>query len=350
MKPTKTKIIASVGPRSETESMITALIQNGVSIVRSNFSHCTYDEYGKRRRLIRKAAKRLARDVWLMQDLQGPRIRVGELPEKGIELEEGKTYTFAFHNGTRAVFPDVIPIDDPYLHADIRKDDPLYLANAALELLVTRVNGKRIVAKVVRGGILLPHKGINVPQTKLKRGGLTPKDIRDVRFALKTGVDYVALSFVQSAADVRKLRGIIGKRPVKIVSKIERALALKDIDAIIRESDGIMVARGDLGIELPPEEVPIIQKNLVRHAHWHGKPAIIATQMLSSMINHPTPTRAEVSDIANAVFDGADAVMLSDETAAGDYPDRAVAFMKRIVKRTEAYLARENMWDEGRGL
>lgn len=342
---TRTKIIASIGPRSESEQTIEELVRHGTSILRSNFSHCTHEEYRRRKASAEKAARRFKKDVRIMQDLQGPRIRVGNLPEKGIEIEEGKAYTFAFHNGTRAVFPEVIPIDDPYLHADIKKGDPLYLANAALELVVTRVNGKRIATKVIRGGILLPHKGINVPQTKLKRGGLTPKDIHDVKFALKEGVDYIALSFVQSAEDVRKLRRIIGKRPVKIIAKIERGLALRGIDEIIRESDGIMVARGDLGIELPLEEVPLIQKDLIRHAHWHGKPAIVATQMLSSMINHPAPTRAEVSDIANAVLDGADAVMLSDETAAGEHPVKTVVMMRKIVRRTEAYLLRENFFD-----
>ncbi|MBI2278468.1 MAG: pyruvate kinase [Candidatus Brennerbacteria bacterium] len=346
MKSTHTKIIASVGPRSESEEAIEALIHHGTDIVRSNFSHCTHGEYRKRKALIEKAARRLKKNVPIMQDLQGPRIRVGNLPEKGIELEEGKTYVFAFHNGAKIKFPEVIPIDDPYLHADIKKGDPFYLANAAMELLVTKVSGKRIAAKVLRGGILLPHKGINVPQTKLKRGGLTPKDVRDVKFALREGVDYVALSFVQSAEDVEKLRRIVGKRSVKIIAKIERAFALQSIDEIIRAADGIMVARGDLGIELPFEEVPLIQKDLVRHAHWHGKPAIIATQMLSSMINHPTPTRAEVSDIANAVFDGADAVMLSDETAAGEHPVKSVLTMRKIVRRAEEYFYHGNFFED----
>jgi pyruvate kinase len=197
---------------------------------------------------------------------------------------------------------------------------------------------------VITGGFLSSHKGINVPYTHIKKGGLTPKDIKDVKFGLRAGMDYVALSFVQTEDDVNRLRRLLGvKSKIKIVSKIERAIALKNIDKIIDASDVIMVARGDLGIEVPIEDLPIIQKNLVRHAHWHNKPAIIATQVMSSMIKNPHPTRAEISDISNAVFDGADMVMLSDETAVGDYPVAAVRILRKVMDRAERYIYKSDV-------
>jgi pyruvate kinase len=197
-------------------------------------------------------------------------------------------------------------------------------------------------AEVIHGGVLSSNKGINVPDTNLKKGGLTLKDIKDLQFGLKVGVDYVGLSFVQTASDVIKLRRLIGKRKgVKIISKIERGIALKNIDKIILASDVIMIARGDLGIETPIEDLPIVQKNLVRQAHWNKRPAIIATQVMTSMIKNQNPTRAEVSDIANAVLDGADAVMLSDETAVGDYALAAVKMLRKVIVRTERYINKE---------
>jgi pyruvate kinase len=197
---------------------------------------------------------------------------------------------------------------------------------------------------VLNGGILNSRKSINVPDTIIKKGGMTAKDIKDVKFGLKTGMDYIALSFVQSADDVKRLRRLLGKNnKVKIISKIERGVALKNIDKIIASSDMIMVARGDLGIETPIEELPIIQKNLVRHAHWHNRPVIIATQVMTSMIKNPHPTRAEVSDIANAVYDGADMIMLSDETTVGEYPLAAVKMLRKVIERTEYSMYKSNL-------
>jgi len=218
---------------------------------------------------------------------------------------------------------------------------PVFLANGDMELLVRRVSGVKISAEVVRGGVLYSRKAVNVPHTKLSVSGLTAKDVKDLKFGLKHGVDFIAISFVQSAQDVLKAKKLVGGR-ARIIAKIETALSLKDIDNIIQAADGIMIARGDLGIEVPEERLPFIQKNLIRHAAWHGKPSITATQMLTSMVNHPHPTRAEVSDVANAVWDGTDAVMLSDETASGKYPVQSLYMMAKIVKQAEEYKNREN--------
>lgn len=340
----KTRIIATIGPKSDSKETLFALVAAGMDIARMNFSHCTPEEYRSRQRYLQAAAKAAKREVKIMLDLQGPRIRVGQLPLEGVAMTEGKTYTFTTKSGEYE--GGAIHITDPYLHLDVRVGDPMFLTSGEMELVITKIKGKEMQAKVIRGGVLFSNKGVNVPNTKLTTSGLTKKDIRDVGFGLKAGVDYIALSFVQSAKDVERLRKLIGsKSKVQIISKIERPIALSDIDKIIQASDGIMVARGDLGVELPMEELPIVQKHLIRHTHWHGKPVIVATQMMMSMVNHSTPTRAEVSDIANAIFEGADGVMLSDETAAGSYPVKAVATMHRIAARAEQYMSRENFFE-----
>jgi pyruvate kinase len=320
--------------------MLGALVAAGMDIARMNFSHCTYFEYRKRVAALRAISKKSGRRIRILQDLKGPRIRVGALPKNGRVLEDGERVLFST---VGKVPKGAIHIDDPYLHLDIKKGEPVYLSNGVMELVVEKVAGELITMTVVRGGTLYSHKAVNVPNTKLTTSGLTDKDIEDVRFGLAEGADYVALSFVQSAKDVEKLRSIVGKK-MRIIAKIERGLALRNIDEIIQASDGIMVARGDLGTEVPVEQVPFIQKNLIRHAAWHGKPAIVATQMLLSMVNHPHPTRAEVSDIANAVWDGADAVMLSEETAEGSYPVEAVRAMIKVAAQAErTHLDRKNL-------
>jgi len=339
-----TKIIATIGPKSEAPENLIALLKAGVDLVRVNFSHATYEQYQQIKKIIDQFNKHSEKRIAIIQDLQGPRIRIGHLPEQGIILSDRELVRLAFYKKGQPIVGGVIPIDNSELHIDIKKNDPLYLCNGEVELTVTDIKNKIISARVLRGGLVTSHKGVNIPNTNLKKGGLTPKDIRDVKFALKTGVDYIALSFVQTAKDIDKLRKIIGKnKKVKIISKIERGISLKNIDAIINNSDVIMIARGDLGIEIPIEDLPIVQKNLVRHAHWHDKPAIIATQVMTSMINNFHPTRAEVSDIANAVFDGADMIMLSDETTIGNYPLEAVRVLKKVINRTERYLYKENV-------
>lgn len=339
-----TKIIATVGLNSEEPVILKSLLKEGVDFVRINFSHATYDQYQGIKRIVDQFNRTSERKVSIIQDLQGPRIRVGKLPEKGLMLRDNELVRFAYNAKNNVYDGEIIPIDNSELHVDIRKNDPLFLCNGEIELAVTAVKNKIIHAKVLSGGLLMSHKGVNIPRTNLKKGGLTPKDIRDVRFALKAGVDYIALSFVQTANDVIRLKKLIGQnKKVKIIAKIERALALKNIDEIINAADAIMIARGDLGIEIPIEDLPIVQKNLVRHAHWHDRPAIIATQVMTSMIQNPHPTRAEVSDIANAVLDGADMIMLSDETTGGAYPKEAVKILKKVINRTECYLYKENV-------
>lgn len=342
----KTKIIVTLGPRCETEDVLREMTKAGMSMLRLNFSHATYEQYRRIAALVRKINKSAGTSIKVLLDLQGPRIRVGKIADEGMMLADGQVVKFCYASGATHCPAGVIPIDSKELHVDIKKGDPFFLANGDLELVVTKVKDGIIVTEVVKGGLLLSRKGINVPRTMLRSGGLTAKDIKDVKFGMKEGADYVALSFVQSAADVEKLRKVLGvKSKVQIISKIERGLALDNIDEIIRASDGIMVARGDLGIEVPIENLPIVQKNIVRHAHWHNKPAIIATQVLTSMIQHPHPTRAEVSDIANAIFDGADAIMLSDETTVGQYPIESVRMLHKVINRTEQYLANENFFD-----
>ncbi len=338
-----TKIIATIGPKTESPEDLKRLLDEGVEMIRINFSHATYEQYARVKKLLDAYNKKNKREVKIMLDLQGPRIRVGNMPEGGINLEEGESYSFVFKKGG-AYQEGVIPIDNSELHLDIRRGEPLFLANGEIELIVTDIKKGFIKGTVVRGGLLTSHKGINVPYTNIKRGGLTPKDILDVKFGLSVGVDYVALSFVQTREDVEKLRKIISKKKgIKLISKIERAIALRNIDQIIQASDAIMIARGDLGIEIPIEELPIVQKYLVKFAHWHDKPAIIATQIMTSMIKNSHPTRAEISDIANAVLDGGDMVMLSDETTIGDHPFAAVKTLKKVVSRTERYLDKENL-------
>jgi len=342
----KTKIIATIGPKSWDPKVFEGIVKNGAEIVRVNFSHATEKDFLHIKKMVLEYNKKYKTKVKIMQDLQGPRIRMGELPEEGVNLIAGKNYCF-YYQEKRPVRPNgCLPISDPYLHVDMKKGEPIYLVNGQMEVEVSKIKDGKIYFNVVRGGTLFSHKAINVPRTSLRQGGLTPKDIKDVKFALKYGVDFIALSFVQSVEDIIKLKKIIGKKKVKIVAKIERAVALNHLDAIIREADVLMVARGDLGIEIPMEQVPIIQKEIIRQCHWHKTPAIVATQMMSSMVDHDTPTRAEVSDVANAVFDGADAVMLSEETANGQYPSLVVKEMKKVVDATEAHIKRQSLFED----
>ncbi len=336
-----TKIIATIGPKSEAPDKLLALIEAGVDIIRINFSHATYEQYKRIKKLIDDFNKTSDRKIRILLDLQGPRIRVGQMPDGGIVLKDGEKYDFTY---SKLPYKKggMIPIDNADLCHDIKKHQPLYLCNGEIELIVKEVKGKIIKTEVLHGGLLSSRKGINVPHTNMKKGGLTPKDIQDLKFGLKVGTDFVGLSFVQTASDVLKLRRLIGPhKEVKIVSKIERAIALKNIDKIIIASDVIMIARGDLGIETPIEELPLVQKNLIRHAHWHQTPAIIATQVMTSMIKNQAPTRAEISDIANAVLDGGDIIMLSDETAVGDYGLEAVKMLRKVIIRTERYINRD---------
>lgn len=336
-----TKIIATIGPKSEDYNILKAMAINGLDMIRLNFSHASYDQYYKIKENINKVNTELNLNIKIIFDLQGPRIRIGKL-KHDIEMLEGETYIFMHNKGN--IDNLEVPIDDLELINDLKLDDPVFLDNGFIELKVVGIDllKKRFSAKVERGGLLLSRKGVNVPKTILKRDILTAKDLLDIKFAKKVKPDFVAVSFVQRAEDIIKVRKSLKDENIKIISKIERGIALDNIDSIIKESDAIMIARGDLGIEVPLEDLPIIQKNLIRHAHWHDKPAIVATQMMASMVDHYRPTRAEVSDVANAIFDGADAVMLSDETAIGVYPIETVAMMNKVINRTDKYFSNRN--------
>ncbi len=334
-----TDIVVTIGPTSDGEPNFKKLVKAGLTIVRNNFSHCKHEEYKARVAMIKRYNKTTGSNIKILADLQGPRIRVGVMPEAGLVLKPRQVVTFISSVG-KDKKDDEIFIDDPYLHADVQVDDPVLLSSGAIELRVVKTMPKthRFQAEVIVGGVLYSRKGVNLPTTKLTTNALTDKDIADLKFILKTGTDYIALSFVQDSKDILRVKKMIGRQPVKVIAKIERREALKNLDEIIKAADGIMVARGDLGVEIPHEEVPIVQKAMLRKCHLHLKPAIVATQMLSSMVENPFPTRAEVSDVANAVFDGAHAVMLSDETANGKYPLEAVTMMRKVVEKAEEYL------------
>jgi len=328
------RIIATVGPASDDYKILKDMVETGMNIVRINFSHGTYEQWNRIKSYLAKIKEESGIDVKMMMDLQGPRIRVGILPHE-ILIKEGETYSFVC--GKADIKKNEIPIDHANLYQDMKIGQPFYLANGMIELEVSEIKSKKIIARAIRGGHLLSRKGINIPATNLSGDVITAKDIADAKFGAENGADYICLSFVQTGNDIKKLKRIINNKDIKIIAKIERGTALADIDNIAKYSDGLMVARGDLGIEVPIEELPIIQKELIRRAHWYKKPAIVATEMLASMIDKPRPTRAEIADIANAIFSGADAVMLSDETASGLYPIEAVATMRKIAKRSDEY-------------
>jgi len=326
------QIIVTVGPKSEDYDTLKAMAESGMNIARLNFSHATYKQWEKVKKSLAQIKKELGIDVKMMMDLQGPRIRVGKFTKK-INVCKGEIYTLFY--GKANTNKKEIPIDHPELYKDVKVGEHFFISNGIIEMEIIKIDKKKIHAVVRRGGVLIQRKGINIPETNLSGEVLSKKDLADAKFGAKNGADYISLSFVQTGNDVIKLKNTIGNPSILIVAKIERATALNDIDNIIKNSDGIMIARGDLGIEVPIEKIPMIQKNLIRHAHQHRKPAIVATEMLASMIDQPHPTRAEVMDIANAIFDGADAIMLSDETASGNYPVEAVQTMKKIAKRAD---------------
>ena len=335
------KIIVNVGKRSSDYELLKKMALAGMNIARLNFSYATNDQLIELKENLKKIKEKTGKDVKIIQDLCGPRIRIGNLP-KDIHMTEGETFSFSFDSCEKGDEKCVF-IDNEQLIKDVEVDHPLFLANGAIELTVTKIAKGKIYAIVERGGLLSSRKGVNVPMTNLSSGGLTEKDEKDAAFGASQDVDYMGLSFVQTAEYVIKLRKIVGDK-VKIIAKIERATALPEVDKIIKESDGIMIARGDLGIEVPIEELPILQKELIHHAHWAKKPAIVATQMMLSMVEKNHPTYAEVTDVANAVFDGADAMMLSDETSIGKYPLECVVMMKKIIDRADEYFNKTNYW------
>jgi pyruvate kinase len=337
----RTNIVATIGPAPNTPERIDALIDAGVSVFRLNFSHGTHAEHERVLRTIRDASDRKDRTIGVLQDLQGPKLRVGELVDgKPFTLREGETFQIC----TRSVLGTSEMVSTSYdnLGRDLKTGDPVLIDDGKLRFEVTGIEldtdfGDVVVLKVLQGGELSERKGINLPWTIVSAPALTAKDRADLEFGLGLGVDLVALSFVRRAEDLEEARDIIraagGTQP--LIAKIEKPQAVRQLASIVDVADGLMVARGDLGVELSPEEVPLIQKEIIRRANMAGKPVITATQMLESMMEHPVPTRAEASDVANAILDGTDAVMLSGETAVGKYPIEAVRTMASIASTIE---------------
>jgi pyruvate kinase len=339
----KAKIVATIGPASHTEQVLERLVLAGMNVARLNFSHGTHEQHAEWIARIRRVSQKLGVSIGILQDLQGPKIRVGELSEP-VQLSEGETMTlYATGTSPTGNREKQIPVDFRELFDSVQPGDRLLLDDGRLTLEVVSVNdGSSLSAKVLVGGPLSSHKGINLPGVRLRIPGFTDKDEEDLAFGISQNVDAVAVSFVRTAAEIQKVHEAMericgGKCMPLLIAKLEKPEALDNLEAILEVVDGVMVARGDLGVELPPERVPVEQKRIIRTATLRAKLVITATQMLESMINNPLPTRAEASDVANAIFDGTDAVMLSAETAAGKYPVESVRMMNRIVGEAETH-------------
>jgi pyruvate kinase len=338
----RAKIVATLGPACSDADLLQKLLEHGVDIARLNFSHGRHEDHAQVLDRIRAASRHLGKAVAVLQDLQGPKIRTGPLAagRAGVELEIGAEIEITTEREIRGDARRV-STTYPHLAEDARPGDRLLIDDGLIELRVLASDGVRVRAEVVEGGLLGENKGINLPGVALRAEALSEKDRDDLAFGLSHGVDLVAVSFVRTAADVATCRAEMERagRVVPIIAKIEKPEAIEQLDAIIAAADGVMVARGDLGVEIAPERVPLVQKEICRKSNAAGKPVIIATQMLNSMIEHPRPTRAEASDVANAIWDGADAVMLSGETASGRFPLNAVQMMDRIVREAEGNVA-----------
>ncbi len=327
------KIISTLGPSSTSPEVIANLFEAGADVFRLNFSHGQHEEHKKLYDAIRKIEADYNRPIGIIADLQGPKIRVGNFVDKKIVLGNSVNFTLD-SDQDKDGDEKRVSISNPEIYPSLEPGVELLLDDGKLKLVVEQNNGDSIDTKVLVGGILSNHKGINIPGAILPMSALTEKDRRDLQFALNIGVDWIALSFVQRPEDVAEARALVVGR-AGVLAKLEKPLAIEHLKQIVELADAIMVARGDLGVEAPPEDVPGLQKKIIRRARSEGKPVIVATQMMESMINSPTPTRAEASDVATAVFDGADAVMLSAETAAGEYPVEAVSIMDRIIRSAE---------------
>lgn len=339
----KTKIVATIGPASDSPETIKKFIQAGVEVFRLNFSHGDQEYHANVFNLIRDISNSLKKPVAILQDLQGPKLRVGILAQEGILLSRGDEVLLKL--AEKSEEPNIIPIKERELIDALRPNASVMLADGLIELKVIEKRDNEVLCKVVNGGKLESKKGINVPNITINIPSVTSKDIDDIMFGIKLGVDFIAVSFVRKAADVLHVKNILEASRVNIpvIAKIEKHEAVENIDDIVLASDGVMVARGDLGVEIPLEEVPIVQKAIIEKCNRLGKPVITATQMLDSMIRNPRPTRAEVSDVANAIFDGTDAIMLSGETAVGEYPIESVLTMSRIAEYTESQLKYSDM-------
>lgn len=336
----KAKIICTIGPASDSPALLDQLIESGMNVARLNFSHGTHESHGRAVKNIREAADRRRAAVAIIQDLQGPRIRVGEIPGAGLEVVPGQHVKLSAVpiRHTPAPHTPEIQVTYPHLARDVQPGARILIDDGLVELVVNRVSGTVVECMVTVGGRIASHKGMNLPGTRISAPTLTDKDREDLRFGIAQGVDYVALSFVSGPDDVAVAKTLIAESggDVPVIAKIERPEAVESLDAVLEQADGVMIARGDLGVEMGPEAVPLLQKKIIAEANRRRRLVITATQMLESMIRQPRPTRAEASDVANAVLDGTDAVMLSAETAIGRYPVEAVRVADRIVRAAEA--------------
>ena len=335
----KTKIVCTLGPASESEEVLTQLVENGLNVCRFNFSHGSHEEHKGRFDMAKKVREKLNKPVAILLDTKGPEIRTGNFADPEVLLEEGQKFTITMEDvmGTK----EIMTVSYKGLAEDVKPGDVILIDDGLVGLRVQEINGGEINCTVENSGIVKNHKGVNVPGVSINLPALTPKDVSDIEFGIEQGIDFIAASFVRKASDVLAIREILERNNatnIQIISKIENQEGVDNLDEILKVSDGIMVARGDLGVEIPTEEMPIVQKMMIKKCNELAKPVITATQMLDSMIRNPRPTRAEVTDVANAIYDGTDAIMLSGETAAGKYPVEAVKMMATIAKRTEETL------------
>jgi len=357
----RTKIVCTIGPSSESQALLEKMIASGMNVARLNFSHNVHEHHAMLIKRLRAASAKMKTPIAIQQDLQGPRIRIGNLGETGIAIRPKMEVVLvpeSKYAKLQRATKDVVLVPTQYeaLARDVKTGSTILIEDGTVQLRVKKVSGLGVVCEVVAGALIKTHKGMNFPDTTINAGALTPKDREDVRFGVEQGIDFVALSFVKNSEDILELRSLIASlekkypaatstpHPVmgttkttrtKIIAKIERKEAVTHFEDILRTADAIMVARGDLGLEIPIEELPEVQKNIIRRCVEEGKPVIVATQMLDSMIRNPIPTRAEVLDVANAILDGTDAVMLSGETASGSYPLQALQTMAKISKTAE---------------
>ena len=335
----KTKIVCTLGPASDSEEVLTQLVENGLNVCRFNFSHGSHEEHKERMDIVKKVRDELKKPVAILLDTKGPEIRTGNFADPEVFLEEGSKFiiTMADVIGNK----EMCTVSYKGLAEDVVEGDIILIDDGLVGLKVENVVGEEIHCVVENSGIVKNHKGVNVPGVKINLPALTPKDISDIEFGITQGIDFIAASFVRKASDVLAIREVLENNnatDIQIISKIENQEGVDNLDEILQVSDGLMVARGDLGVEIPTEDIPIVQKQMIKKCNALGKPVITATQMLDSMIRNPRPTRAEVTDVANAIYDGTDAIMLSGETAAGKYPVEAVKVMAAIAKRIEETL------------
>jgi pyruvate kinase len=330
------KIVCTIGPASKSRSVIEKLLRAGMDVARLNFSHGKHEDHAANIALLRAAAAEQGKTISILADLQGPKIRTGVLAGgTPVLLTAGQQFVIT----TARILGDSTRVNTTFtpLPREVRKGNRILLSDGLIELRVTQVRGREVICRVINGGALGENKGINLPGVQLRVPALTPKDKADLKFVLKQNVDYIAVSFVRRAEDVLQAKALIRKagKDVPVIAKLEKPEAIENLDAILRAADGVMVARGDLGVEMRPERVPVVQKTIIARAREFRRPVITATQMLESMTGNPRPTRAEASDVANAIFDGSDAVMLSAETASGKYPVEAVQMMASIIEEAE---------------